>query len=160
MEMSPQSGHDSRFLHLFSGDLHFSQLFFTKVHRTLSVRRSQRLCRLWKERNGTRSSSPRSTERCRPSSSRETPWRTPTLTQRCWRTSATLPRPWRTPMKTCKRQNPNCCLVLSSDKQFCCIYFEEGHFAGLVYIDSPAVLLQTLCLSKESTTAIQRNKNI
>lgn len=95
------STHD---LQLFFANCILAVCFF--CWRPICLAVLQRLCRPWKERRGTRSSSPRSTERCRLLSSRETLWRTPTPTPRCWRTSATLPRPWRTPMQTCKSQAP------------------------------------------------------
>lgn len=74
----------------------------------------QRLCRLWKERSAMRSSSPRLTARCPPSSSRERLWRTPTPTLKCSRTWASLPRPWSLPMKTCKSEKKDsvCCKSL------------------------------------------------
>lgn len=62
----------------------------------------QRLCRLWKERRGTRSSWTRLMEHCLPLSSRERLWRTPTPTLKFSRTWALLPRPSNLLMKTCK----------------------------------------------------------
>lgn len=105
---------------------HDSQFYFTELHfytvsllcDNVSVPDSfsahllpclfspQRPCRPWKERSGMRSSSPKLTARCRLSSSRGRPWRTPTPTLKCSRTWASLPRPWSLPMKTCESEHP------------------------------------------------------